>query len=447
MSKDNFHSNDFSSSIGFIIACVGSAVGLGNLWKFPYITYENGGGAFVLVYLLSIMLVGLPLLLSEIMIGKSGKQNVYATFKTLSNNNQFWKIVGGLALLTSFVILSYYSVVAGWTLEYFISSLGSNLKVFTSETIGDHFSSFVGNGSKQVIFHTIFMFLTGAIVYLGTQGIEKAVKVLMPLLFLFVVIIMAISLSNYGFSDSFNFLFHFDFSKLKASSILEALGHAFFTLSLGMGVMIIYGSYLPKNVNIIRASLYIMFFDTLMAIMACFMIYPIIFGTGLKMNESSSMLFTALTVQFNALPMGEYISALFYLLVAFAALTSTISLLEPIVSFISEEFKINRKKATLLSALFVWAFGILSALSNGANELLTKVSFFDKADHLASNWGLTLGGICVSIFVGYKLSSKTHLQELKIEKKSLFYSYFLTCVKFITPVFILLIILTKIGVF
>jgi len=445
MDKSQNHSGQWSSSVGFIIACVGSAVGLGNLWKFPYIAYENGGGAFVLVYLIAILFVGFPILLAEMIIGRHGQLNIYGSFKQLSNNNPFWKKLGALCLVTAFMILSFYSVVAGWTLDYFFNSISGNLLHLTSENAPAHFGSFVGNAPKQIIYHTIFMILTAGIVVKGTKGIEKAVKILMPILFFLIIVIMSVSLYRYGGGESFRFLFTFDFSKLTAAGVLEAVGHAFFTLSLGMGVMIVYGSYLPKSVSIVKAGIWIMIFDTLIALMACFMMYPIIFGTNLDLSESASMLFTTLTVQFNALPAGQYISATFYLLVAFAALSSTISLLEPVVSYISEEFKIQRKKATIVGAFLIWILGCGCALSNGGNEFFTEIALFNKMDYLASNWGLTLGGMFISLFAGFVLTKKVRLGELEVNEKSLLYKGWLFSVRFLAPIMIFIIILTKLG--
>lgn len=447
MENPSNHSGEWSSSLGFIIACVGSAVGLGNLWKFPYIAYENGGGAFVLIYLVAILIVGYPILLAEMMIGRHGKLNIFGSFKHLSKNNPFWKKLGLLCLITGFIILSFYSVVAGWTLDYFINSVNGNLSHLTSETAGTYFGNFVGNAPKQIIYHTIFMILTAAIVVKGTSGIEKAVKILMPILFLLIIIIMSASLYRYGGKDTLSFLFSFDLSKLTAAGVLEAVGHAFFTLSLGMGVMIVYGSYLPKSVSIVKAGMWIMIFDTLIAFMACFMMYPIIFGTNLDMSASSSMLFTALTVQFNALPMGQYVSAIFYLLVAFAALSSTISLLEPVVSYISEEMNIKRTKATWVGAFLIWLLGIGCALSNGGNEFFTKIAFFDKMDYFSSNWGLTIGGMLISLFAGFILTKEARLSELGLSEKSILYKLWLVGVRFIAPIMIGVIIFTKLGAF
>ena len=443
---DSNRGGQWHSSFGFIIACVGSAVGLGNLWKFPYIAYENGGGAFVLVYLVAILMVGFPILVAEIMIGRHGRQNVYASYKNLSKNKFIWKFVGIFSILTSVAVLSFYLVVAGWSLSYFLNSISGNLINQTKESVDPYFVNFVGNGGKQILFHTLFTLLTVWIVVRGTSGIERAVKILMPMLFFFVLIIMGISLRNFGGVDTFKFLFSFDLSQITANGALQAVGHAFFTLSIGMGIMIVYGSYLPKEVSIIKASLLSVFFDTLIAVMACFMMYPIIFGNDIELSASTSMLFTTLTVQFNALPGGQFISSIFYLLVAFAALSSTISMIEPLVSYIAEEFNIKRKTATFIGAFMVWGLGIFSALSLGANTFLTDFNFFDKIDFLASNWGLTLGGLFVATFAGYVLPKKVRLSELGLQENSLIYWFWLFCVRFFAPLMIVIIMLSELGI-
>jgi len=438
--------SEWSSNLGFIMACVGSAVGLGNIWKFPYITYQNGGGAFVLVYLLAILAVGLPIIMAEMMIGRHAKENVYATFRDLSKNSLFWKFLGVLCLFSAFVILSYYSVVAGWTVEYFWQSITGQFAGATPELATQRFGIFVGNGWKQILHHSIFMGLTGFIVWRGTAGIEKAVKILMPLLGLFVLIVASVSISKYGLSDSFHFMFSFDLSKLTPHGILEAVGHAFFTLSLGMGAMLIYGSYLKKGESLVQAGLWIVALDTLVALMACFMMYPIIFGTNMELKESASMLFTTLSVQFNQLPGGSFIGGLFYILVAFAALSSTISLLEPVVSFAMETFKIRRHSATLWSTLAIWLIGVGSALSNGASDLFTRLDVMTRFDYLASNWTLPVGGMLISIFCGFVLTKDEKLGELSERGKKI-YPVWNFVIRYVSLVLVLIVILNRIVVF
>jgi neurotransmitter:Na+ symporter, NSS family len=443
----NLNKTQWSSSLGFIIACVGSAVGLGNLWKFPYITYENGGGAFFVIYLVAIVVVGSPIMLAEMLIGRRGHQNIYDTFKQLSRDKLIWKAVGLLCILTAFLILSFYSVVAGWTLHYFYHSLVGNLAELNSSEVGPYFGNFVTQASSQVGLHSLFMLLTGMIILKGTQGIERAVKILMPCLFVFILVIVGVSTTRYGFGQSFSFLFSFNFNQITSHAVLEAVGHAFFTLSLGMGVMLIYGSYLPKEVNLIKTGIWITFLDTLIALLACFMMYPIIFGTKMELKESAAMLFTTLTAQFHSLPGGQYISALFYLLVAFAALSSTISLLEPVVSFISEIFKISRKLATIIGAGAIWLLGIGCALSNGASHWFTDLAMMNKFDYFSSNWTLPIGGMMISLFAGFVLSEKDRQDELNIKGTERWYLVWLNLCRYVSPSLVLVVILFKLGLF
>ncbi len=439
--------SQWSSSFGFIIACVGSAVGLGNIWKFPYIAYENGGGAFVIIYLLAIAVVGFPIIVAEMVLGRHAKLNSFGTFKKLSQNNIFWKAVGLMCIFSATAILSFYSVVAGWTLDYFWNSLVGNFSDMTFATSGPRFGEFVGNGTKQIIYHTIFMFMTAFIILRGTKGIEKAVKILMPMLGVLVLFISGVSFYNYGASDTFNFMFSFDFSTITQHGVLEAVGHAFFTLSLGLGCMIVYGSYLPKDVSLVRAGIWITILDTLIAVMACFMMYPIIFGTKMEVNESAAILFTTLSAQFNSLPGGNIIAALFYLLVAFAALSSTISLLEPLVSFIDETYNIPRKKGTIIGALLIWVIGIFCALGNGASEFFTNIALMDKLDYLTSNWTLPVGGMLISLFAGFFVSREAVKAEFTEIELANFYPIWNFFIRYISPLFVFIVILYKLGVF
>ena len=439
------HAENWTSHLGFMLACIGSAIGLGNLWKFPYITYENGGGAFVLVYLACILVIGIPILVAETLIGRHGKLGIYGSFSKLSCGHRGWKAAAILCILSSFFVLSFYSVVAGWTVEYFIHSLTGSLSSLTLDDVGPRFGAFVAHPWKQISYHTLFMGVTVALLIRGTKGIEQAVKVLMPLLGIMVLVVMCLSIGRYGASTSLSFLFHADFSQLTARGTLEALGHAFFTLSLGFGAMVIYGSYLPRGVNLTKSAVLIAFFDTLIALMACLMMYPIIFGSNMELSESISMLFTSLTVQFHTLPGGQFVSALFYLLVAVAALSSTISLLEIVVSFVAEEFHMRRAIAGLIGGGAVWFVGLFSALSNGAHPWITELAVMDKLDYLTSNWGLPLGGALISLFAGWYLSKEVQSRELEYGPNSYLLRGWRLCVQYACPLSVFVVLLFKIG--
>ncbi|RLE17369.1 MAG: sodium-dependent transporter, partial [Acidobacteria bacterium] len=324
----------WGSRLGFVLAAAGSAVGLGNLWKFPYITFENGGGAFVLVYLGAIVLVGAPIMIAEVLLGRKTQRGPVGAFRLLGRDRPggvAWTGVGILGVVTGFVILSYYSVVAGWTLRYIVLSLSGKLAPLAHDpaALETFFSIFLSNPWQQTLFHLLFMGATVGVVYFGVgKGIERAAKVLMPILFTILLALVFYVVWTPGFNQALTFIFRPNFSELTRGGVLEALGHSFFTLSLGMGAMLTYGSYMRKKTSIPRAAITVCVLDTVIAVMACIIMFSIIFSFDFEITKSSTILFTTLPVVFFKLPGGAVISALFYVLVAFAALTSTISLLE-----------------------------------------------------------------------------------------------------------------------
>ncbi len=446
-SSGSNHAENWSSNVGFIFACVGSAVGLGNLWKFPYITYENGGGAFVIVYLACILVIGVPILVAELVIGRHGKLGLHGALKKLTSNKIVGMVVSGICIICAFFVLSFYSVVAGWTVEYFVHSLLGTLSSLTIDDVVPRFGAFVSNPGKQIFYHTLFMAVTMMLLIKGTKGIEATVKFLMPLLGVLVCIVMCLSIYRYGAEQSLTFLFRADFSQLTVHGVLEALGHAFFTLSIGFGAMVIYGSYLPKKISLVKSAFLISFLDTLIALMACMMMYPIIFGSGIELKESASMLFTGLTVQFHTLPGGQFVSALFYLLVAVAALSSTISLLEIVVSFIGEEWNFNRRNSCFLGAGLIWFVGIFSALSNGANTTLTNLKIMDNLDYITSNWALPIGAAGISLVAGWLLSREIQARELQLSETNPFFQLWHYSVKYVCPILVFIVFLFKMGLF
>ncbi len=413
--------------LGFILAAGGSAVGLGNIWKFPYITYENHGGSFVLVYLLSVLVVGFPIMMAEIVIGRSTQKSPVGAFLKLGN--PAWSLVGWLGIGAGFVILSYYSVVAGWTVQYFSKCLVWSIRGFTphdAATLGSNFNSFLANGPAQILFHGLFMTFTVLVVVFGIKnGIERITKILMPILFLILLILVVNSFWVSGFKKAIAFMF--TPTKIRPDGILEAVGHSFFTLSLGMGAIITYGSYMTKKESIPKAAGMVCIMDTLIALMACVVMYSIIFTIpeaqrASEYSKSIVIMFTTLPKMFYNLPGGTILAPLFYLLVALAALTSTISLLEVVVSYFIDQLNWPRTKATILMGFAIFSFGILSALSLGSVKQLSNWNplggksqgVFDTFDYLASNWFLPVGGIFIAIFVGWvlkKVFTKKELEE------------------------------------
>ncbi len=419
----------WSGRIGFILAATGSAIGLGNLWKFPYITLENDGGAFVLVYIGAIALVGVPIMIAEILMGRRTHQSPVGAFKALAVDRPggtAWQGVGWLGVLAGFTILSYYSVVAGWTIHYTWLALSGHLSELAVDpaVLANYFGNeFLANGPYQVLYHVLFMGLTTGAVFFGVKGgIERVAKILMPLLFLILLILVIYSTTTSGFGEAIRFLFQPDFSTLTTGSVLEALGHAFFTLSLGMGAMLTYGSYIGKGFSIPRAALQISFFDTLIALMACVIMFSIINTSNIEVNKSATILFTTIPTVLVDLPGGGLLNGLFYVLIGFAALTSTISLLEVVSSFAIDELGWTRHRATLTMGTVITVFGVLNALSLGGHGALSSINLigrestqgmFGTMDYLASNWFLPVGGFLIALFCGWVLNKTVTRQELE----------------------------------
>ena len=419
----------WSGRLGFILAATGSAIGLGNLWKFPYITHENNGGAFVLVYIACVALVGAPIMIAEILIGRKTQLSPVGAFRVMAEGKpggRLWQGVGFLGVLAGFTILSYYSVVAGWTIHYTWLALSGKLAELASDpaVLGAYFGGeFLASGPQQVLYHVLFMGLTIGAVYFGVKGgIERVATILMPLLFLILLVLVIYSSTTSGFGEALRFLFRPDFHTLTKGAILEALGHAFFTLSLGMGAMLTYGSYIGRDISVPRAALQISALDTLIALMACVIMFSIINTSHIEVAKSATILFTTIPTVLVKLPGGGLLNGMFYLLIAFAALTSTISLLEVVSSYAIDEMRWNRRRATLTMGGAITVFGVLNALSLGSVPALTSINFigrqstagvFGTMDYLASNWYLPVGGFLIAVFTGWVLSPRLTRSELE----------------------------------
>jgi len=419
----------WSGKLGFIMAATGSAIGLGNLWKFPYITHENNGGAFVLVYIACVILIGVPIMMAELLIGRKTQLSPVGAFRVMAKGkpgNNLWQGVGFLGVLAGFTILSYYSVVAGWTIHYTWLALSGKLSQLAvdPDALGAYFGNdFLANGGQQVFYHVLFMGLTIGSVYFGVKrGIERVTKILMPTLFLILLVLLVYSSTTSGFGEALRFLFRPDFSTLTKGAILEALGHAFFTLSLGMGAMLTYGSYIGRDISLPKAALQISALDTLIALIACVIMFSIINTSGIEVKKSATILFTTIPTVLVKLPGAGLLNALFYILIGFAALTSTISLLEVVSSYAIDELGWTRPRATLTMGLVITVFGVLNALSLGGNSTLSSINLigrqstagvFGTMDYLASNWFLPVGGFLIALFTGWLLSPKLTRDELE----------------------------------
>ncbi len=400
---------EWSSKLGFILAASGSAIGLGNIWRFPYITGANGGGAFVLVYLLCVFVVAFPIMIVELVIGRKSKKDPVGAFKTIAPGSKWW-IIGAMGVMAGFGILSYYSVVAGWTVAYIVKGISGGLTVSNLDP-AVLFSRFAANGKLQIFYLFVFSAMTVYVVIGGVKdGIEKAARVLLPLLFLLMVVLIVYVLTLPGAINGVKFYIIPDFSKINSHTILMAMGQAFFSLSLGMGAMITYGSYLPDDDDLFSSAFYVTFFDTLIAILAGFIIFPALGGAPTK--SGPSLVFVVLVDVFRKIPFGGVIAVIFFTLMAIAALTSTVSLLEVVTAYLIDEKGMERKKAAIGAGFLIAILGIPSALSLGANRWLTRIGFLDKMDFIFGNIFLTFGGFMMCLFVAYKWGLECFLEHL-----------------------------------
>jgi NSS family neurotransmitter:Na+ symporter len=432
MSQQRDH---WSGSLGFILAATGSAIGLGNLWKFPFITWENRGGAFVLVYLMCIAAVGLPIMMAEILIGRRTQKSPVGALKEAIG--PAWGVVGAWGVFAGFTILSYYVVIAGWSLFFFVKTLGWSVSGFPAGTqTGDIFGELVGSGTMQLSLSAGFMLATVGTVYFGVQkGIERVARIFLPILGVILVLLLFSALRMSGSGEALTFIFRPNFNELEPGSVLEALGHSFFTLSLGMGAMITYGSYLARNQSIVKASAVIVVLDTVIALVATIIMFSVIFtvpGMSEQVGGSTvGMLFISLPQLFyEVVPFGVALGPLFYVLVALAALTSTISLLEVVASYFIDERNMQRSSAVLFSGGAIFVFTILAGLSFGAVPALSnfeifagKPGFFATADHFASNWQLPIGGLLITLGAGWFITREVTENELMDEHTPTWFHY------------------------
>ena len=438
----------WSSRMAFILAVTGSAVGLGNIWKFPYIAGQNGGGAFVLVYLACVLLIGMPVMMSEILIGRRGRRNPVATMKLLGKeegSSGRWGWVGGMGVVAGILILSYYSVIAGWTLAYIVKSATGAFAGATPDVVSAEFGSFVGDWRQVGLTHTIFMALAIFVVARGVErGLEQAVRFMVPALLVLMLVLLLYSINSGYFGQGVSFMFTPDFDKLTWGSVLAALGQAFFTLSIGMGAVMAYGADLPEETSLTGASAAVVAADTGIAILAGLAIFPLVFANGLTPADGPGLVFNTLPLAFGQMSGGVFFSTIFFLLLAFAAWTSAIGLMEPAVAWIVEHYNRTRAQATVMIGLLIWLIGFGSVLSF---NVLADVKFragtlFDNVDYLTSNIMLPLGGLLITIFAGWVMSRNSTSNELG-NSGSLFKSWRLLA-RFIAPIGILLVLVNAV---
>jgi len=429
----------WSSRLMFILAASGSAVGLGNIWRFPYVAGENGGGAFVIVYLACIFLIGIPILSSEILLGREGRQSPIHTMKTLtktSGANGAWQFIGWMGALAGFVILSYYSVVAGWAMAY-VFEMGSGVFVNADgATASQVFADFTGSPGKVVLWHSIFMLLTMFIVARGiTEGLERTVKYLMPALFALLLVLVGYAMNSGHFMEGVAFLFSFDFDKLTGAGVLMAMGQAFFTLSLGMGAIMTYGAYMPKDASILSSATSIALIDTSMALLSGLVIFPLVFANGLESSAGPGLMFVTIPIAFGSMSGGTFFGVMFFVLVSFAAITSAISLVEPALAWFVEKLNTSRRNGAIVVCTIAWALGLGSAFSTNIGSelyLLPGMTFFDSMDYVSNNIMLPLGGMLIALFTGWFLSQGIVAQQLQISGGKLI--MFRVLVRFVAPI-------------
>ena len=433
----------WGSRVGFIMAAAGSAVGLGNVWRFPYLVGMNGGAAFVFVYILLAITVGITVMLAEFCVGRAAQRNSVGAFKMLAKN-PLWQVVGWLGLLAGgFIILSYYGIIAGWTIKYMIHSLTGLMPIAAEGGSGSVFGTFVGDTKLVVLYQAIAMVITIGIVATGLgEGIERACKFMMPALFVILIILIVRSVTLPGAAAGIEFYLKPDFSKLTGKAVLDALGQSFFSLSLGMGIMVTYGSYLKKSEHLPSAGMMVLGLDTCIAFLAGFAIFPAVFAMGIEPGAGPGLTFVTLPGVFAKMPMGAFFSFAFFLLLFFAAITSMMSLLEVAVSFIMDEFKLSRKAAAWGGGIFITLLGLPSAMSLAGPPKLLGMDFFDFMDGLSNNVMMPLCAMGFCLFAGWAWadSAKKEITNDGLEPFGA-YSLWMIGLKFYAPIMICIILI------
>lgn len=450
MMKNPQNRATFGGRISAVLVAAGSAVGLGNIWRFPYVAGDNGGSAFLLIYILCILFLGLPLMIAEFSIGKATHRNAVGAFRMLDKR---WCIVGYMGILASVLILGFYLVVAGWTAEYMIHSFTSDLVRQTStEAHRLSFEQFITHPWKPVFYSTFFAVATHLIVTLGVkQGIERAAKVMMPLLFLFLIVLSIHSILLPGGMEGVRFFLMPDFSKVTASSVLTALGQSFFSLSIGLGTMITYASYFTPKTRIMQTALHVTILDTIVALLAGLMIFPAVFSAGIEPDSGPSLVFITLPVIFSSMPMSVLWSTIFFLLLVIAALTSTISLHEAATAYLHEEWAMSRRNAARCTTAVTALLGVLASLSLGvlSGFRICGLNIFDSLDFVTANVLLPLGGLLICIFTGWRWKSKDFAPQLYADATDAVhkpaYRLFRFLIRYACPLTMLLLFMDNLG--
>ncbi|MDV7339200.1 sodium-dependent transporter [Terasakiella sp. A23] len=425
----------WGSRLGFVLAAAGSAVGLGNIWKFPYMTGQNGGGAFLIIYLVLVFTIGISVMLAEFAIGRAAQRNPVGAFAILKG--KMWPLVGAMGVLAGFIILSFYSVVAGWTLAYIGEMAQGNLAGDAAE-LGKTFGAFISDPVDPILYHALFMILTVAVVLGGVSGgIERACKILMPMLFVLLIVLIGRAVTLPGAEKGLEFFLSPDFSKVTADTFNGALSQAFFSLSIGMGAMITYGSYLSKKENIAKSALWVSTLDSSVAVLAGLLILPAVFAFGFDPAAGPALTFITLPAVFAQMPGGEFFGILFFLLLSVAALTSAVSLLQPIVAYFVDEKGWNFKATAVVFGLIIFALGVPSSLAQGiwSDFHIFGKDFLTFMDYITANIMLPVGGILISVFVGWSVAGKMQDEVTNEGEKTFpFMGVWLFICRFVAPV-------------
>jgi NSS family neurotransmitter:Na+ symporter len=440
---------EWSSRWAFVLATSGSAIGLGSIWKFPYITGVNGGGAFVLVYLACITLIGLPIMVAEVLMGRRARQSPINAMRALTAQagaSKAWRLLGWSGVAAGFLILSYYTVIAGWSVGYIFNALsGKFTGAGAAEVIGI-FERMIASPLHMLALHTLFMIMTVAVVARGVQnGLERAVTLMMPALFVLVIMLVLYAMTTGAFMQGVRFMFEPDFSQLTATGVMVAMGHAFFTLSLGMGAVMVYGSYMPANTSIIGASVMVIAMDTVISLLSGVMIFPLVFAYGLEPGQGPGLMFQTLPIAFGAMPGGVLIGAAFFLLLTFAAWSSAISLVEPAVAWMVENHGLSRPTACTLMGVAAWLFGFVTIFSFNiwSQYRWFDRSLFDLLDFVTANIMLPLGGIFIALFTGWVLPRDVTASELGTSARV--YAAWRILVRYVAPVGVFIVLLNLLG--
>lgn len=430
--EDNKTEN-WSGRFAFIMASVGAAVGLGNIWKFPYTLGNSGGSAFVLIYVFAILLVAMPIMLSEMIIGRHARQSAPTALRNVALENgasAYWQIVGWMGLLALLLVLSFYSVIAGWTIAYLVKSISGGLSGLSAEEVGRDFGAFLHDPSYMILWHALFTATTVWIVSRGVRlGIERLVRVLMPVLFIMLIALVVYSGVTGDFGSAVNFLFSADLSKVTPAVVLAAVGQAFFSVNVGVGAVLTYSAYLPSDVNLFRSAIAVSVGDTLVALLAGLAIFPIVFAYGLDPGEGPGLIFVTLSTAFAAMPGGTVVATLFFAMLLFAALTSSISMLETMTARACEVRGFARPKAAMAIGAVAFVLGLITVLSFSSWEgvfplggiaVFAGKTPFDLMDYLVSNILMPLGGMLYALFAGWWISRKTLVAQLGVGDGAIF---------------------------